>query len=102
LFCDLLCGFVCDCAMQNKISSRWRTAMAAADGDAVAAYNVTLNTLAGQGEPAEIFRALNISKATTAWPLSQEAACADYLAVNGQTLQQFEAQKAQRKKKKAD
>ena len=71
--------------------------MAAADGDAVAAYNVTLNTLAGQGEPAEIFRALNISKATTAWPLSQEAACADYLAVNGQTLQQFEAQKAQRK-----
>ena len=32
--------------------------MAAADGDAVAAYNVTLNTLAGQGGPAQIFKGI--------------------------------------------
>ena len=66
------------CDVQNKISLRWRKAMAEDDGNAVAAYNVTLNTLAGQlPNDDRFFSALNIVRSRK--PLTHAEAKALYV-----------------------
>ena len=71
-------------AAANKISAWWRDALQGADVNTTAAYNVTLNTLAGQAHAPTILRALNIVFAANArQPQTLSEATAEYESDNG-------------------
>ena len=79
----------------NAISMRWRKVLEGSDGEVVAAYNITLNTLAGQAANDEVLmRALNLTRAEDApRPLTLEQALRKYAVDNLQTFEEYQAKR---------
>ena len=73
-------------------------AASAADPAATAAYNIALNTLAGQlgdGEVEKLFGALKMKRGGGRSPLTLAEAEADYKWRNGQTVEEFRRRKVE-------